>query len=137
MIRSRVVLDHARGQSCQLQLDCCTGDTESTVFCHLNSADFGKGMGIKAHDIAGFFGCWRCHGAFDLHTHGLTDAEIGRAVLRAVVSTWVILVQDGIIKVPIDQPKERKTKPRKPKEQRAQIRGSRPIASRPFPQRVK
>lgn len=138
MIRSRAILDHARGQRCQLGLACCTGDNESTVFAHLNGADFGKGMGIKAHDIAGFFGCWRCHSAFDLHTHGLSDAEIARAVLRAVIGTWVILITDGIIKVPLDKPKEHKAKARKPREDRAPIRNSgRAIPSRPFPSRGK
>jgi hypothetical protein len=133
MIRSRAVLDHAKGQPCQLQLDCCCGDAETTVFAHLNGADFGKGMGIKAHDIAGFFACWRCHGAFDLHTHGLSDAEIGRLVLRAVVNTMIILANDEIIKVPRDKPKAHKVKARKPREQRVTIRNSgRKLQSRPF-----
>lgn len=133
MIRSRAILDHAQGQPCQLGLACCCGDNETTVFCHLNGADFGKGMGMKTHDIAGFFGCWRCHNAYDLATHGLTDAEISRAVLRATINTWLILIRDGIITVPQDKPKEHKAKARKPRDQRAPIRNSgRPIPSRPF-----
>jgi len=138
MIRSRAILDHAKGQPCQLGLACCCGDNETTVFAHLNGADFAKGMGIKAHDIAGFFACWRCHGAYDLHTHGLTDAEIYRMVLRAVVNTWIILVTDEVIKVPQDKPKAAKVKARKPRDQRAPIRNSgRPIPSRKFQQRQK
>ncbi len=139
MIRSRAILDHAKGQPCQLQLPgICCGDNETTVFCHLNGADFGKGAVIKAHDIAGFFGCWRCHNAFDLHTHGLSYAELGRFVLRAVVSTWVILINDNVIKVPQDKPKVAKVKPRKPRDQRAPIRNSgRAIPSRPFQRKPK
>lgn len=136
MIRSRAILDHAKGQPCQLGLACCCGDNETTVFCHLNGADFGKSMGMKAHDIAGFFGCWRCHNAFDLATHGLSPGEIGQMVLRAVINTWVILIRDGIITVPQDKPKVRQVKARKPREDRAPIRNSgRAIPSRPFQKR--
>ena len=139
MIRSRANLNHAQGQPCQMQFPgICCGENETTVFCHLNGADFGKGMGMKAHDIAGFFGCWRCHNAFDLATHGLSAAELGRFVLRAVIGTWVILVNDEVIKVPQDKPKVAKVNPRKPRDQRAPIRNvGRPIPSRPFPKRQK
>lgn len=139
MIRSPSILAHAEGQPCTIEFDgICCGDKATTVFCHLNGADFGKGMGNKAHDIAGFFGCWRCHNAYDLHTHGLPDGELYRALLKAVVATWVILVRDEIIKVPQPKPKEAKSRTRKPREQRAPIRNtSRPIPSRPFPKRQK
>lgn len=139
MIRSRAVLDHAKGQPCQLQFDgICCQDPETVVFAHLNGADFGKGMGNKSHDIAGCFACWRCHAAYDLRTHGLHDGELYRILLRATVSTWVILVRDGIIKVPLDKPKERKPATRKPKEQRAPINQRKAAwPKRAFPKRQK
>lgn len=136
MIRSRKILDHARGQVCQLALPgICCWDKETTVFAHLNGAAFGKGAGIKAHDFAGFFACDRCHMAYDLHTHGLDDGVMTAAILRAVISTWLILIRDGIIIVPqdIERPfMERKVKPRKPPEQRAKIQ-SRGFQKRPKP----
>lgn len=134
MIRSRAILDHARGQPCQLALvGFCANDPETTVFAHLNGAAFGKGAGIKAHDIAGFFACHKCHMAYDLHSYTITGEEL----LRAVIGTWLILIRDGIIKVPLDKPKEHKAKARKPRDQRAPIRSSKTIPSRPFPQRGK
>ncbi len=70
--------------------------------------------------------------AYDLHSYTITGEEL----LRAVIGTWLILIRDGIIKVPLDKPKEHKPKARKPREDRAPIRNSgRAIQSRPFPKR--
>jgi len=139
VIRSRKVLDHARGQPCQLALPgICSHDPATTVFAHLNGAAFGKGAGMKAHDIAGFFADFNCHAAYDLNTHGLDDAELNAALLKAVVGTWVILVQDGIIVVPMDAPKPPKAITRKPAGQRAKIvSGPTNWPKRAFPQRLK
>lgn len=136
MIRSRKVLDHARNQQCQLRLHCCNESPQTVVFCHLNGAAFGKAAGMKAHDIAGFFGCSNCHSYYDTG-HGtnprMTDLELSQALLRAVVGTWVVLIEDGVISVPLDQVAplmERPIRPRKPKAQRTKIQSrgfSRPV----------
>jgi len=76
---------------------------------------------MKAHDIAGFFADDKCHMAYDLHTHGLTDAEISQALLKAVIGTWVILVEDGVIVIPIDPQPVRTIKERKPRDQRKAV----------------
>lgn len=128
MIRSRKILAHAKGQPCHARFPgICNGDTEKTVFCHLNGAAFGKGMGVKAHDVLGFFGCSSCHDYYDV-THGtkawLDDATLLECVLEAVCQTWVTLIRDGIVVVPQDAAKplhERKPKPRKPKGERKAI----------------
>lgn len=142
MIRSRKVLDHARGQPCQLALPgICSHDPATTVFAHLNGSAFGKGAGMKAHDIAGCFADYSCHTYLDTG-HGtnpqMTDLELSQALLKAVVGTWVILVQDGIIVVPMDAPKPPKAITRKPAGQRAKIAsGPTNWPKRAFPQRVK
>lgn len=128
MIRSRKILAHAKGQPCHARFPgICNGNAETVVFCHLNGAAFGKGMGVKAHDVLGFFGCSACHAYLDVG-HGtkqqLADATLLECVLEAVCQTWVTLIRDGIVVVPQDAPKplhERRTKPRKPKGERKAI----------------
>ena len=130
-IRSKKVLGSARGQECAIALPgICNHNPETVVFCHLNGAAFGKGMGQKAHDIAGFHGCSACHLYYDsIHgtTPKLSDADLQRALLKAVVATWVNLITRDIIKVPLDPEPEpmldRPVKPRKPVGQRAKVNG--------------
>ena len=127
-IRSRKVLNSARGQTCTARFPgICNGDPETTVWAHLNGAAFGKGMGIKAHDVLGFHSCSECHRYLDTG-HGtkpiLSDAELLRCLIGAVTETWVRLINAGIVIVPIDAPTPnhaKPTPPRKPPEQRAKI----------------
>ena len=137
MIRSSKILRYAKGQSCALRLPgICNGNPETVVFCHLNSGAAGKGMGIKAHDSLGFFGCSACHAAYDQQRG---RSELALEVLDAVCETHVLLVRAGLIVVDQDPaPKPRGTKARKPKAERAPIQSrnewpqGRKIQSRPF-----
>ncbi|MEO9231533.1 MAG: nuclease domain-containing protein [Devosia sp.] len=146
MIRSRKVLDSANGKPCSARFPgICNGNPETTVWAHLNGAAFGKGMGIKAHDVLGFHSCSSCHAYYDVG-HGtrpiLTTDELLGYILSAVCETWVRLIRDGIIIVPLDPERlssAKPVKPRKPPEDRAKISGrgfstgqSRSIPSRPF-----
>lgn len=131
-LRSKKIRASAQGQNCTLCIPgVCDGNTETVVLCHLNGADFGKGMGQKAHDIAGFHGCAKCHQYYDLlHATApvVSDEVLQRLLLRAVIRTWLNLIQREIIKVPLDPEPlpmlERPVKPRKPKGQRTKIQGS-------------
>ncbi|GGA45845.1 nuclease domain-containing protein [Pelagibacterium lentulum] len=122
MIRSSAILKHARGQNCTLRLPgTCNGNPETVVFCHLNGGAAGKGMGVKAHDSLGFFGCSDCHRAYDQQRG---RADLALEVLDAVCETHVLLVRAGLISVREDKPKapsERPVKPRKPKGERTPI----------------
>jgi hypothetical protein len=128
MIRSSKVLNSARGQNCAARFPgICNGDPATTVFAHLNGAAFGKGMGVKAHDVLGFHACFACHTYLDTG-HGrhaiLSNDVLLECVLRAVCVTWLRLIAAGIIVVPADAPKPFHTRPtreRKPKDQRAKI----------------
>lgn len=136
MIRSRKILDSARGAPCSIRLPgICNGNAETTVWCHLNGHRFGKGGAIKAHDIHGFHGCADCHRYYDVG-HGtrplLSDLDLLEQVLGAVCETWVRLITAGIVVVPLDAAKPahgRPAKPRKPKAERAAI----PARNDPWP----
>lgn len=122
MIRSSKILRHAKGQNCTLRLPgICNGNPETVVFCHLNSGAAGKGMGIKAHDSLGFFGCSDCHAAYDQQRG---RAELAIEVLDAVCETHVLLVRAGLIVV--DQDPAPKPRAIRQKDKRS--------PSRPIPQ---
>lgn len=125
MIRSRKLLDTARGAQCAARFPgICCGNPETTVWAHLNGAAYGKAMGMKAHDILGFHACRSCHTYTDTG-HGtnpiLSDAEFWEYLLRAVCETYVRAVDAGVVIVPRDLEKPSQTISRKPKGQRKPI----------------
>jgi hypothetical protein len=92
-IRSKAIRNAANGEPCAV----CGRNDGTTVFCHLNEGWAGKGMGQKADDIAGFFGCARCHDDYDCRrrVNPITDWMVMRAVYRTLRRLWEL----GIIKV--------------------------------------
>lgn len=128
MIRSRAVLDSAKGAPCAFRFPgICQGGTETTVWAHLNGARYGKGAGIKAHDILGGHACFWCHSYLDTG-HGtsplMSHDVFLECVLGGVTETLVRLIASGVVTVPRDKEtpaSERPVKPRKPPEQRAPI----------------
>lgn len=67
MIRSDKLLRGARGQSCTN----CGAKDGTVVAAHiqgLRAAQFGKGKGIKPHDLCIADLCRRCHDMFDRYT---------------------------------------------------------------------
>lgn len=120
MIRSKALTRSAKGQPCRLRLPgICNGNPETTVWAHVNS--FGKGMGIKTHDLLGFPACSDCHAAYD---QGKDRSQYTGDAFRALCETLVALWRDGMLKVPQDAPKpshERPVPKRKPKAERAPI----------------
>lgn len=69
----------ARGEECTLRFPCCNGDTATTVWCHSNRLADGKGMGLKAPDQEGCYGCFNCHAFLD---GGYVAARWPRAVVE-------------------------------------------------------
>lgn len=56
----------ARGQDCTLRFEgICNRNPETTVWCHSNRIEDGKGMGLKARDEEGCYGCSDCHAWLD------------------------------------------------------------------------
>lgn len=67
MVRSKRITQSARGEQCTFQiLGVCNGNPETVVYVHL--PDETHGMGIKATDISGAYGCSCCHDAVDRRT---------------------------------------------------------------------
>lgn len=67
--RNQALLDLAEGEECLLRVPrYCQGTKDTTVACHSNRLQDGKGKGIKAHDWAIAFGCVGCHYFLDQST---------------------------------------------------------------------
>jgi hypothetical protein len=139
MIRSQKVLRSAKGQPCSARFPgICNGNPGTTVWAHLNGGAFGKGLGVKAHDVLGFHACFACHSYYDTGhgTRALIDNDtLLECVLSAVCETYVRLITAGIVIVPLDAERlsaDKPVPPRKPKGQRKAI----PHSSRPIPAHV-
>lgn len=93
-VRSKKIRDSARGEECTLQGPTCNHDPQTTVYCHLNLPQAGKGMGIKASDAYGFYGCSNCHAWYD----GTRDRQLANHyALHALVATQQILKKKGLV----------------------------------------
>src|SRR4030065_1434200 len=97
-IRSKAITQAANGEACTV----CGKNDGTTVFCHLNESWAGKGMGQKADDIAGFFGCGVCHTAYDHNGKSLQkygghtiSGPDDKELMRAMYRTWVRLIELG------------------------------------------
>ena len=90
-IRSKAIRNAANGEACTI----CGQNDGTTVFCHLDEQWAGKGMRQKADDIAGFFGCYICHVAYEKKPNFHYDWEITRAYYRTIRR----LFEKGIIKL--------------------------------------
>lgn len=56
----------ARNQECTLRFEgICNRNPETTVWCHSNRLADGKGIGLKAPDEQGCYGCSDCHAWLD------------------------------------------------------------------------
>lgn len=93
-IRSDAIRKAANGEACTV----CGRNDGTTVFCHLNEGWAGKGMGQKADDIAGFFGCHECHSQYDCASE-FKFAVDEESVIRAMYRTWARLIETGVITI--------------------------------------
>jgi len=136
-IRSQAIKDAARGAPCSARFNgICNFNPETTVWCHMNGARYGKGTGSKAHDVCGFDGCSSCHEYFDRGhaTHPvLSPEEFHLAVLGAVLESYVRRIRLGIVVVPQDEPKPVSKRPvakHKPRGERKAINSNPTIPQR-------
>ena len=91
--RNKKIRQAAKDEECLANFPGCQGGTETTVFCHLNEQWAGKGMGQKADDCAGFFGCANCHREYDSNMFQNNDM-----LLRAYYRTIRRLIDKGVLK---------------------------------------
>ncbi|MFC4275548.1 nuclease domain-containing protein [Achromobacter aloeverae] len=86
LYRNRALLDLAEGQECLIRIPgVCCGDKETTVACHSNESLFGKAKGLKAHDWAAAWGCWKCHAFVDAEfkvARSIRDAYLRDGIKR-------------------------------------------------------
>jgi hypothetical protein len=67
----------ARGQDCTLRFPgICNCNPETTAWCHSNRLADGKGMGLKAPDHHGCYGCSDCHAWLDGGYAGRMPREV-------------------------------------------------------------
>lgn len=74
MFRSPALLRLAKDAPCLISIGgICNG--RNVVACHANWQEFGKGIGLKAHDCFIAFGCQDCHDAIDGRTPRIPKAD--------------------------------------------------------------
>lgn len=84
----------ARGRPCMIRVPhVCNGNPETTVLCHLRMAGI-SGMGLKANDFLGAWGCSACHRYVD--THGIDGRT---ALLEGMARTQAYLLSFGLVDV--------------------------------------
>ena len=80
--RDQRIRDSARGEPCLIRLPGCPCDPARTIWSHYRGSAGGKGMGLKAHDVAGAYGCTFCDGVYDgqaARPAGMTKAAVDLA----------------------------------------------------------
>jgi hypothetical protein len=84
----------AQGRPCMIRMPgICNGNPETTVLCHLRMVGL-SGMGLKANDLLGAWGCSDCHRYVD--THGMDGRT---ALLEGMARTQAFLLNTGLIDV--------------------------------------
>lgn len=68
--RNKKILRAAEGEKCLIQSPYCNSDPSTTVACHSNELDDGKGIAQKADDCFVAFGCSACHDFVDGRIQG-------------------------------------------------------------------
>lgn len=89
----------ARGEECTFRSSACNHNPETTVLCHLNEYEFGKGMGMKADDMAAFYGCSSCHDLYDGRVNPVeSDRYMDEMAYKAVIRTHIRMKEKGVLK---------------------------------------
>jgi predicted CxxxxCH...CXXCH cytochrome family protein len=93
--------DSAKGEDCTLQIfPYCNGNPETVVLCHISTAS-SSGMGLKAPDWFGVYGCSSCHDVIDLRVDVSSDQfiDLPRFERDALFRTWQRMIEKGLIKI--------------------------------------
>lgn len=90
----------ARGRECQIRIpNHCLRDTETVVLCHVRFPGI-TGMGMKAPDIFGSYGCFACHQICDGQRKSEFTFEQRRLfLLEGMLRTQTILLNEGKLAV--------------------------------------
>lgn len=98
--RSKALTDLARDQPCCIRIPgICNGRTDTTVACHANWQEMGRGASHKAHDCLIVFGCHECHDAVDNRRFGLSLEVRKEFWMQGFIRTTVAIWESGKVKV--------------------------------------
>ncbi len=89
----------AKGRECQLRLPgVCTGDTETTVLCHIRRGNV-AGVGQKPPDLCAVVACSACHDVLDRRNTmgGYTRDNLDSYTLEALCRTLAMWQREGLI----------------------------------------
>lgn len=101
MYRSKDLLTLAQGQECLLNISkrCLTTEGSTTVACHENSLDAGKGMGLKADDSRTVWGCYFCHTMLDQGNMTYEEKqEVFRESHILQIYEWIKIAQNPCLR---------------------------------------
>lgn len=89
----------AKDQSCLIRIPGhCIGGGETTVLCHIRMIGL-SGMGLKAPDILGAFGCRACHSICDGQQKSEFSASERRLMLlEGMARTQLWFVEHGYVR---------------------------------------
>lgn len=112
-IASRAYIDGAKGETCKLRIaGVCRGGRETTVFAHIRDGHAGRS--IKASDVSGADACFWCHAKFDGQAGEPLPRELWLLyALRGMQETLENRIARGIVKLKLDEPKQREVPVRK------------------------
>ena len=91
--------DSARGKPCTFNIvGVCSYNAETTVLAHL--PDESHGMSRKSDDLSTAYACAECHNVIDGRApHHFEPGEKDWYMRRAMVRTWRILVDEGVVQI--------------------------------------
>lgn len=96
------ITESARGEDCTIRIPgVCNFDPATTVWCHGNGSAAGKGIGMKAIDILGAYGCSACHAVYDRLVplpEGMSRDQVKLYFLEGLMRSLLILVRKGLVK---------------------------------------
>lgn len=100
--RSKKIRHSAKDELCTMTSPICNYNPETTVYCHSEELEHGKGAGLKSDDRYGFYGCSMCHDWYDGKPvpHGMSADKKTRRIyfFKAFEKTQVILKNKGLLK---------------------------------------
>lgn len=101
MIRSKKLLDGAKGQSC-VNCGAADGTVVAAHYTGMRSHRFGKGTGHKPHDLCIADLCQKCHYKFDVAFDGSSfekKIDLSEQFLFLIIQTLVRRVAQDIIEI--------------------------------------
>lgn len=91
----------AKGEECTINLPgVCNYDSSTVVWCHENSYAAGKGMGLKARDECGAYGCYACHLVYDGQAprpDGMSKEYVDQKFFEAMIKSGEKLKRKGLL----------------------------------------